>query len=221
MSRGINKAIVVGHLGDDPEIVELTQSDGIMAKLSVATGESWTDKGTGERREKTEWHRVTIFGPLADVAEQYLAKGSQVYIEGKLHTRSWEDENGATRYSTEIIVDGFHGSMLMLGGGQPQGGWGQPQQPQQQQPPQQQGGWGQPQQPQQQAPQQRQQRQPQQRQNAPQQRQNTRQQQRPPQQQQRSQRAPQQQYNEPPMEFDDDLPFAPIGLQYRALLNAI
>ncbi|WP_408740126.1 single-stranded DNA-binding protein [Vibrio owensii] len=164
MSRGINKAIVVGHLGDDPEIVALTQSDGIMAKLSVATGESWTDKATGERREKTEWHRVTIFGALADVAEQYLSKGSPVYIEGKLHTRSWEDENGATRYSTEIVVDGFHGSMLMLGGGQqqaqqqPQGGRGQPQQPQQQPPPQQQGGWGQPQQPQQQAPQQRPQR---------------------------------------------------------------
>ena len=88
MSRGINKAIVVGHLGDDPEIVELTQSDGIMAKLSVATGESWTDKATGERREKTEWHRVTIFGALADVAEQYLSKGSQVYIEGKLDRKS-------------------------------------------------------------------------------------------------------------------------------------
>ncbi len=204
MSRGINKVILVGNLGDDPEIVELN-NDGILAKLSLATGEAWTDKATGERREKTEWHRVVIFGPLADVAEQWLTKGSQVYIEGKLHTRSWEDDSGQTRYATEVLIDGFSGTLVMLGG-QPQG--------QQQQQQQQQGGWGQPQQPQQQpqqqSPQQRQQRQPQSRQNALQTRSQPQQQQRAPQQRQprsNRQQAPQQQYQEPPMEFDDEPPF--------------
>ncbi|ELB2897341.1 single-stranded DNA-binding protein [Vibrio alginolyticus] len=159
-SRGINKVILVGNLGNDPEI-RYMPNGGAVANITIATSDSWRDKATGEQREKTEWHRVVLFGKLAEVAGEYLRKGSQVYIEGQLQTRKWQDQSGQDRYSTEVVVQGFNGVMQMLGGRaqgggapmggqqQQQGGWGQPQQPAQQQynAPQQQ-------QPQQQAPQQ-------------------------------------------------------------------
>ncbi|EHU4915715.1 single-stranded DNA-binding protein [Vibrio vulnificus] len=141
-SRGINKVILVGNLGNDPEI-RYMPSGGAVANITVATSETWRDKATGEPREKTEWHRVTLYGKLAEVAGEYLRKGSQVYIEGQLQTRKWQDQNGQDRYSTEVVVQGYNGIMQMLGGRQQQGGapamGGAPQQ--------QQGGWGQPQQP--------------------------------------------------------------------------
>lgn len=118
--RGINKVILVGRLGKDPE-VRYIPNGGAVANLQVATSESWRDKQTGEMREQTEWHRVVLFGKLAEVAGEYLRKGAQVYIEGQLRTRSWED-NGITRYVTEILVK-TTGTMQMLGraaGTQPQ-----------------------------------------------------------------------------------------------------
>ncbi len=155
-TRGVNKVILVGNLGQDPE-VRYMPSGGAVANITVATSESWRDKATGEQREKTEWHRVALFGKLAEVAGEYLRKGSQVYIEGQLQTRKWQDQSGQERYTTEVVVQGFNGVMQMLGGRQQQGGGMNQGQPQ----PQQQGGWGQPQQParqsqppQQQAPQQ-------------------------------------------------------------------
>ena len=103
MARGINKVILVGNLGQKPEI-RYTQTDSAVANLSLATSESWKDKETGEQREKTEWHRIVYFGKLAEIAEQYLDKGSKVYVEGKLQTRKWQDkETGADRYTTEIV----------------------------------------------------------------------------------------------------------------------
>ncbi|EOK2629453.1 TPA: single-stranded DNA-binding protein [Escherichia coli] len=119
--RGINKAILVGRLGKDPE-VRYIPNGGAVANLQVATSESWRDKQTGEMREQTEWHRVVLFGKLAEVAGEYLRKGAQVYIEGQLRTRSWDDNNGVTRYITEILVK-TTGTMQMLGraaGAQPQ-----------------------------------------------------------------------------------------------------
>ena len=110
--RGINKVILVGRLGKDPE-VRYIPNGGAVANLQVATSESWRDKQTGEMREQTEWHRVVLFGKLAEVAGEYLRKGAQVYIEGQLRTRSWED-NGITRYVTEILVK-TTGTMQMLG----------------------------------------------------------------------------------------------------------
>lgn len=139
-SRGINKVIIVGNLGQDPEIRYLP-SGGAVANITVATSESWRDKATGEQKEKTEWHKVAIFGKLAEVAGEYLRKGSQVYIEGSLQTRKWQDNNGQDRFTTEIVVQGFNGVMQMIGA--KQGGQQQPQQqrqaPQQQAPMQQQG----------------------------------------------------------------------------------
>lgn len=176
-SRGINKVILVGNLGQDPEI-RYMPSGGAVANITIATSESWRDKTTGEQREKTEWHRVALFGKLAEVAGEYLRKGSQVYIEGQLQTRKWQDQNGQDRYTTEVVVQGFNGVMQMLGGRAQSGA-----------PTQQQGNWGQPQQPTQQ-------------QVAPQ-----AQQQPPIQQQAPAQQAAQPQYNEPPMDFDDDIPF--------------
>lgn len=136
-SRGVNKCIILGNLGNDPE-VKYTQSGSAIANLTVATSESWNDKATGEKREAVEWHRVVLFGKLAEVAGEYLRKGSQVYIEGQLRTRKWTDNAGVEKYTTEIVV-GMNGVMQMLGGkqdGKPQqqNGWGQPQQqkPQQQ-----------------------------------------------------------------------------------------
>ncbi|EOE1544252.1 single-stranded DNA-binding protein [Providencia rettgeri] len=157
-SKGVNKVILIGHLGQDPEI-RYMPAGGAVANLTLATSESWRDKQSGEMREKTEWHRVCIFGKLAEVAGEYLKKGSQVFIEGSLQTRKWQDQSGQDRYTTEVVVN-IGGSMQMLGGNgnSNQAGSHQPvRQPQQQQ--------------------------------------------------QASQ-------NEPPMDWDDNIPFAPIGLPY-------
>ncbi|MBQ0326269.1 MULTISPECIES: single-stranded DNA-binding protein [Morganellaceae] len=163
--RGVNKVIIVGNLGQDPELRAM-QNGGSVANISIATSETWRDKQTGEQREKTEWHRVVFFGKLADVVGEYLHKGSQIYIEGQLSTRKWQDQSGTDRYTTEIVVNpASGGTMQMLGsapasgqqqnqqnprqannqpnnapGGQ-QGGWGAPQQNSQQHS---QGGWGAP-----------------------------------------------------------------------------
>ena len=182
-SRGVNKVILVGNLGQDPE-VRYMPNGGAVANITLATSESWRDKATGEQKEKTEWHRVVLFGKLAEVAGEYLRKGSQVYIEGALQTRKWTDQAGVEKYTTEVVVN-VGGTMQMLGGRQQganaggasaggQGGgnnngWGQPQQPQQQP----QGGGNQFSGGAQQRPQQ---------QSAP-------------------------ANNEPPMDFDDDIPF--------------
>jgi len=103
MKHGINKVILVGNLGSDPEFKQLPNSE--LCNFSVATSESWSDKTTGEKKEKTEWHRVVIFGKLAGIANQYLKKGSKVYLEGSLQTRKWQDQSGADRYSTEIVAN--------------------------------------------------------------------------------------------------------------------
>lgn len=184
-SRGVNKVILVGNLGQDPE-VRYMPNGGAVANITLATSESWRDKQTGENKEITEWHRVVLFGKLAEVAGEYLKKGSQVYIEGQLRTRKWQDQGGQERYTTEVVVN-VGGTMQMLGGrqqggnagaGAPAGGGAQ-------------GGgnngWGQPQQPQS----------------------NNNQfsggaQSRP---QQQPQSAPASNNNEPPMDFDDDIPF--------------
>jgi single-strand binding protein len=110
---GINKVILVGNLGAKPEVKYAANGNAI-ANLSVATSESWTDKNTGQKQEKTEWHRVSIFGKLAEIAGQYLDKGSKVYVEGKLQTRKWQDKNGQDRYTTEVVVSGFNGTLQML-----------------------------------------------------------------------------------------------------------
>ncbi len=110
---GVNKVILVGNLGSDIEI-KYSQSGQAIAPLSIATSESWTDKNTGQKQEQTEWHRVILFGKLAEIANQYLHKGSKVYIEGKLQTRKWQDNNGNDKYSTEVIVSGFNGTLQML-----------------------------------------------------------------------------------------------------------
>jgi single-strand DNA-binding protein len=176
-SRGVNKVIIMGNLGQDPE-VKYSANGNAIANLTVATSETWRDKATGEQREKTEWHRVVVFGKTAEIAGEYLRKGSQVYLEGQLQTRKWQDQNGQDRYTTEVVVQWPTGQMQLLGGRQ---GGGAPMQGgmnqggMQQQAPQQQG-WGQPQQPVQQ-----------------------------PAQQKPAQQQPQ--YNEPPMDFDDDIPF--------------
>jgi single-strand DNA-binding protein len=176
-TRGVNKVILVGNLGGDPEI-RYMPNGGAVANITIATSESWRDKATGEPREKTEWHRVALFGKLAEVAGEYLRKGSQVYIEGQLQTRKWQDQSGQDRYTTEIVVQGYNGIMQMLGG-RAQGGaaptaGGQ-------------SGWGAPQQTTTQPASQP-----------------ARQPAKPVAAQQPSQ-APQ--YNEPPMDFDDDIPF--------------
>lgn len=153
MARGVNKCIILGTLGNDPE-VKYSASGSAIANLSVATSEQWKDKQTGEKKEQTEWHRVVIFGKLAEVAGEYLRKGSQVYIEGQLRTRKWTDSNGVERYTTEIVIPQMGGVMQMLGGKRDDSGQQQPRQQSGQQP---QGGWGtnqqQQQQPKQQSPQ--------------------------------------------------------------------
>jgi len=182
-SRGVNKVILVGNLGQDPE-VRYMPNGGAVANITLATSESWRDKTTGENKEITEWHRVVLFGKLAEVAGEYLRKGSQVYIEGQLRTRKWTDQAGQEKYTTEVVVN-VGGTMQMLGGrqqganagGAPAGGQGGGNN----------NGWGQPQQPQQQ----------------PQEGGNQfsgGEQQRP-----QHERAPAN--NEPPMDFDDDIPF--------------
>ena len=132
MAGSVNKVILVGNLGADPEI-RRTQDGRPIANLSIATSESWRDKNTGERRDKTEWHRVVIFSEgLCKVAENYLRKGSKVYLEGQLQTRKWQDQQGQDRYSTEVVLQGFSSNLTMLdgrndnqGGGGDYGGGGQ------------------------------------------------------------------------------------------------
>ena len=119
--KGVNKVVLLGTLGKDPDVRHGANGNAI-ANLSVATSESWTDKATGQKQEKTEWHRVVIFGKLAEIAGQYLTKGSQVYFEGKLQTRKWQDQStGQDKYTTEIVIDQGGGVMQMLGGRQQEG----------------------------------------------------------------------------------------------------
>jgi len=110
---GINKVILVGNLGAKPEIKYASNGNAI-SNLSVATSESWTDKNTGQKQERTEWHRVSLFGKVAEIAGQYLDKGSKVYVEGKLQTRKWQDQSGQDRYTTEVVISGFSGTLQML-----------------------------------------------------------------------------------------------------------
>lgn len=185
-SRGVNKVILVGNLGQDPE-VRYMPNGGAVANITLATSESWRDKTTGEQKEITEWHRVVLFGKLAEVAGEYLRKGSQVYIEGQLRTRKWTDQSGVEKYTTEVVVN-VGGTMQMLGGRKQEGGS------------QQQGGgtnngWGQPQQPQHSGPQNGQQQQPRGGYDKQSVGQN-----RPP-----ANNAPP--HNDPPIDFDDDIPF--------------
>ena len=127
MAGSVNKVILIGNLGADPEVRQF-QNGGQVCNLRIATSETWKDKNTGERREKTEWHNVAIFSEgLVRIAQQYLKKGSKVYIEGKLQTRKWQDQNGQDRYTTEVVLQGFDGTLTMLdspGGGQGGGGQG-------------------------------------------------------------------------------------------------
>ena len=119
MARGINKVILVGNLGNDPD-VRATASGARIANISLATTDSWTDKQTGQKQDRTEWHRVVFFNRMAEIVEQYLTKGSQVYVEGRLQTRKWQDQNGQDRYTTEIVAN----DMQMLGGRTGGGGGG-------------------------------------------------------------------------------------------------
>ncbi|PUE78417.1 single-stranded DNA-binding protein [Cronobacter sakazakii] len=164
-SKGVNKVILVGNLGQDPE-VRYMPNGGAVANLRLATSESWRDKQTGEMKEVTEWHSVVLYGKLAEVAGEYLCKGSQIYIEGQLRTRKWQDQSGQDRYSTEVVVN-VGGTMQMLGGKQ------QSDQPKQQS-------------------------------------------------QTTKQKPPSQQSSVPPMDFDDDIPFAPATLPFpRHTIHAI
>ena len=124
MAGSVNKVILIGNLGADPEVRSF-QNGGKVANLRIATSETWKDKNTGERREKTEWHTVAIFSEgLVRVAEQYLKKGSKVYIEGKLQTRKWQDQSGADRYATEVVLQGIGSTLTMLDGRSEGGGGG-------------------------------------------------------------------------------------------------
>ena len=182
MARGVNKVILVGNAGADPEVRYMPNGNAVTT-ITLATSESWKDKQTGQQQDRTEWHRVVFFGRLAEIAGEYIRKGSQVYVEGQLRTRKWQGQDGQDRYTTEIIVD-INGQMQLLGGA-PQGGnqGGQGGYDQQQG-----GGAGQ---------------------RAP--RQQNNQQQRPQGQQQRPQQAPQQPPQGDYDSFDDDIPFAPIS----------
>jgi single-strand DNA-binding protein len=122
MAGSVNKVILIGNLGADPE-VRHTQDGRPIVNLRLATSDSWRDKATGERKERTEWHRVVIFSePLCRVAEQYLKKGSKIYVEGQLQTRKWQDQSGQDRYSTEVVLQGFNSQLTMLDGRQGAGG---------------------------------------------------------------------------------------------------
>ena len=122
MAGSVNKVILIGNLGADPEI-RRTQDGRPIANLRIATSESWRDKATGERKEKTEWHRVVIFSEgLCKIAEQYLKKGSKVYLEGQLQTRKWQDQSGQDKYSTEVVLQGFNSNLTMLDGRSENGG---------------------------------------------------------------------------------------------------
>ena len=118
MAGSLNKVLLIGRLGADPEIKQMVNGKNV-ARLSIATSQSWKDKNTGEKKEKTEWHRVVVFNEgLVNVVQQYLKKGAQVYIEGQLSTRKWKDEKtGQDKYSTEVLIQGFNSSLTMLGGG--------------------------------------------------------------------------------------------------------
>lgn len=135
MAGSLNKVMIIGNLGNDPDIRAM-QNGGRVCNLSIATSETWKDKNTGERREKTEWHRVVIFNEgLVNVCENYLKKGSKVFIEGSLETRSWDDKDGQKKYTTEVVLKAYNGSLTMLDGrndnqGQGSGGY-QQQRPQQ------------------------------------------------------------------------------------------
>lgn len=111
----VNKVILIGNLGKDPE-VRTMQNGGKVANLSLATSEKWKDKDTGEKKERTEWHRIVVFGNLAEIAERYLKKGSKVYLQGSLQTRKWQDNNGNDRYSTEVVLQGFGAELKLLDG---------------------------------------------------------------------------------------------------------
>ncbi len=206
MARGINKVILVGNLGQDPEVRYMPSGDAV-ANISLATADSYKDKNTGQMVDKTEWHRIVFFGKLAEIVGQYLRKGSQIYVEGKLRTRKWLDQQGQDKYTTEIVVDQFNGQMQMLGSRNDDGqassnDFQRPTQPQSGFTPQQQGGF---------APQQ---------QSAPAQQGGSSPQQggfEPKPLNKGSASSPM----EPPIDFDDDIPFAPIGLQYPNLLNCI
>lgn len=129
MAGSVNKVILVGNLGRDPE-VRTFQNGGKVVNLRIATSETWRDRATGERKEKTEWHSVAIFNEnLAKIAEQYLRKGSTVYIEGQLETRKWQDQSGADRYTTEVVVKQFRGELTLLGGRGDGGGGNGPSDP--------------------------------------------------------------------------------------------
>lgn len=124
MAGSVNKVILVGNLGKDPEVRRMTSGEPVV-NLSVATSDTWRDKATGEKKERTEWHRVVIFNEnLAKVAEQYLRKGSKVYLEGSLQTRKWTDKDGAEKYSTEVVLQRFNGTLVMLDGRGEGGGGG-------------------------------------------------------------------------------------------------
>jgi single-strand DNA-binding protein len=136
---GVNKVIIVGNLGQDPEVKFMPSGEAV-ANISIATSETWKDKQTGEQKEKTEWHRVSMFGKLAEIAGEYLKKGSKVYIEGKLQTRKWQNAEGKDQYTTEVVLQGYNGVMQMLDGKQQgaqapqqqQGGYQKQQSPQHQ-----------------------------------------------------------------------------------------
>ena len=124
MAGSVNKVILIGNLGRDPEVRQFSNG-GKVCNLRIATSETWKDRNTGERRERTEWHSVAIFQEgLVRIAEQYLRKGSKVYIEGQLQTRKWQDQSGQDRYSTEVVIQGFNGSLQMLDGRGDGGGGG-------------------------------------------------------------------------------------------------
>jgi single-strand DNA-binding protein len=128
-NRGINKVILVGNLGQDPEVRYMPNGNAV-ANLSLATSESWKDKQTGETRERTEWHRVVVFGKLAEIAGGYIKKGTQVYIEGQLQTRKWQDQSGNDRYTTEVVINPIGGTLQILGSrnnneAASNGSWGQ------------------------------------------------------------------------------------------------
>ncbi|WP_281705835.1 single-stranded DNA-binding protein [Aeromonas taiwanensis] len=120
-SRGINKVILIGNLGQDPEVRYMPGGNAV-TNITLATADTWRDKQTGEQRERTDWHRVVFMGMLAEVAGKHLKKGTQVYVEGKLRTRKWQDQSGQERYTTEVLVDSFTGVMQMLGGSGQNGG---------------------------------------------------------------------------------------------------
>ena len=124
MARGINKVILVGNLGQDPEVRYMPNGNAV-TNFSVATSETWKDKQTNETRDRTEWHRIVVFGKLAEIAGEYLKKGSQVSLEGQLQTRKWQDKSGQDRYTTEVVINPIGGTLQMLGSRDGSQNWGQ------------------------------------------------------------------------------------------------